>query len=178
VYELPFYRDQRGFVGHLLGGFQLSSVTTFETGVPLTVVNGQDADSIGGNLDRPDFNPNGQPGVRAVPAIATAAVNPCGVAVGATFYTNPDAAGACINPANAQYIGLLAGTGRRGNLGRNTLRSPGTNNWNMNLLKRVNITENTHLEFRTEFYNIFNHPQYGQSSVSPFNVTPSGIAAS
>ena len=76
---------------HLLGGFQLSGVTTFETGVPLTVVNGQDADSIGGNLDRPDFNPDGQMGVRAVPAIATATVNPCSVAVGATFYTNPDA---------------------------------------------------------------------------------------
>src|ERR1044072_9576311 len=47
VYELPFMRNQHGFVGHLLGGFQLSGVTTFETGVPLTVVNGQDADSIG-----------------------------------------------------------------------------------------------------------------------------------
>jgi len=177
VYELPFMRNQQGFVGHLLGGFQVSGVTTFETGVPLTVINGQDADSIGGNLDRPDFNPNGQTGVRAVPAIATATVNPCSVAVGATFYTNPDAGSACINPANAQYIGLLAGTGRRGTLGRNTLRTPGQNNWNLNLLKRVNVGEAKFFEFRAEFYNLFNHPQYGTQSVSPFAPLTTGVPA-
>src|ERR1043166_3598277 len=177
VYELPFMRNQRGFIGHVLGGFQLSGVTTFESGVPLTVVNGQDADSIGGNLDRPDFNPNGQTGVRAVPAIATATVNPCSVAVGAVFYTNPDAGSACINPANAMYIGLLAGSGRRGTLGRNTLRTPGQNNWNVNLLKRVNIGEAKFLEMRAEFYNVFNHPQYGTASVSPFSPGSTGVPA-
>ena len=177
VYELPFMRNQEGFVGHLLGGFQISGVTTFETGVPLTVVNGQDADSIGGALDRPDFNPNGQSGVRAVPATATATVNPCGVAVGSTYYTNPDAGSACINPANAQYIGLLAGSGRRGNLGRNTLRTPGQNNWNVNLLKRVNVGEAKFFELRAEFYNVFNHPQYGTASVSPFVPVSTGVPA-
>jgi outer membrane receptor protein involved in Fe transport len=177
VYELPFMRNQEGFVGHLLGGFQISGVTTFESGVPLTVVNGQDADSIGGALDRPDFNPSGQTGVRAVPAIATATANPCGVTVGAVFYTNPDASGACINPANAQYIGLLANTGRRGSLGRNTLRTAGTNNWNVNLLKKIRVGESKFFELRTEFYNVFNHPQYGQGSVSPFSPGGTGVPA-
>jgi outer membrane receptor protein involved in Fe transport len=177
VYELPFMKEQRGVLGHVLGGFQISGVTTFESGVPLTVVNGQDADSIGGNLDRPDFNPNGQTGVRAVPALATAAVNPCTVAVGAVYYTNPDAANACISPSSAQYIGILAGTGRRGNLGRNTLRTRGQNNWNVNLLKRVNIGETRFFELRAEFYNIFNHPQYGTASVSPFSPASTGVPA-
>ena len=177
VYELPFMRSQQGFVGHLLGGFQISGVTTFESGVPLTVVNGQDADSIGGNLDRPDFNPSGQPGVRAVPAIATTNPNACNVAAGTLFYTNPDAGGACINPATAQYIGLLAGTGRRGSLGRNTLRTPGQNNWNLNILKRVNVGEGKFFELRTEFYNVFNHPQYGTASVSPFSPGSTGVPA-
>lgn len=177
VYAVPFMRDQRGFVGHLLGGFEFSGVTSFESGVPLTVVNGQDADSIGGNLDRPDFNPNGQPGVRAVPAVATAAVNPCGVAVGSTFYTNPDAGSACINPASAQYIGLLAGTGRRGSLGRNTLRTRGQHNWNVNVLKRIRMDETKFFELRAEFYNVFNHPQYGTASVSPFSPASTGVPA-
>jgi outer membrane receptor protein involved in Fe transport len=177
VYAVPFMRDQRGFLGHVIGGFEISGVTTFESGVPLTVINGQDADSIGGNLDRPDFNPNGQTGVRAVPALATATVNPCGVTVGSTFYTNPDAGGACINPANAQYIGLLAGTGRRGSLGRNTLRTRGTNNWNLNVLKRVAVGEAKYFELRAEFYNVFNHPQYGTGSVSPFSPGSTGIPA-
>jgi outer membrane receptor protein involved in Fe transport len=170
VYAIPFMKEQRGALGRLLGGFELSGVTTFESGVPLTVVNGADADGIGGNLDRPDFNPDGAPGTRAIPSIATLALNPCAVAVGATFYTTgPTGTGSCINPANAQYIGLLAGTGRRGSLGRNTLVGPGTNNWNVNIIKRIRLTETTRLELRTEFYNIFNHPQYGQGSVSPFS---------
>jgi hypothetical protein len=177
VYALPFFKDQRGFVGHLLGGFEISGVTALESGVPFTVINGQDADSIGGNLDRPDFNPDGQPGVRAVPALATATVNPCGVTVGSVFYTNPDASGACISPSAAQYIGILAGTGRRGNLGRNTLRTRGQNNWNVNLLKRVRIDESKFVELRAEFYNVFNHPQYGTASVSPFSPGSTGIPA-
>jgi hypothetical protein len=60
---------------------------------------------------------------------------------------------------------------RTGNLGRNTERSPGLNNWNMNVMKRTRVSESTILEFRTEFYNIFNHPQIGQASTSPFSPT-------
>src|SRR5262249_26709316 len=67
VYDLPFVKGQHNFVGRVAGGWQLSAVTTFETGVPLNVFNGVDADGIGGNFDRPDYNPSGQPGVRAVP---------------------------------------------------------------------------------------------------------------
>lgn len=177
VYELPFFREQRGLIGRVLGGWQISGVTVFESGVPLTVVNGADADGFGGNLDRPDFNPSGPRGVRAVPALATATVNPCGVAVGALYHTNPDAAGACISPANAQYIGLLAGTGRRGTLGRNTLFTRGINNFDMNVHKKVRVTENTRFEFRGEFFNIFNHLQHGQGSVSPFSPGNQGVAA-
>lgn len=116
--------------------------------------------------------------MRAVPAVATATNNPCSVTVGATYYTNPDASGACIDRNSAQYIGNLAGTGIRGNLGRNTLRTRGLNSWNMNVHKRIRITENKQLEFRTEFYNIFNHPQYGSGSVSPFSPGDTGVAAS
>ncbi|HEY3037153.1 MAG TPA: TonB-dependent receptor [Pyrinomonadaceae bacterium] len=177
VYALPWMSEQRGALGRLLGGWELSGVTTWESGVPLTVVNGQDVDAVGGNLDRPLFNPTGQVGVRAVPAVATATANPCAVVVGATYYTNPEAGGACISPSAAQYIGVLAGTGL-GNLGRNTLRTPGTDNWNMNILKRVRLSENTRIEFRTEFYNIFNHPQYGIGSVSPFSPAGGGVSAS
>jgi hypothetical protein len=168
VYRTPWFKEQRGFIGHALGGWEISGVTTFESGVPFTVLNGADADSIGGNLDRPDYNPLGQRGVRAVPATATAANNPCMVAVGSVFYTNPDAAGACINPANAEYIGILAGSGRTGNLGRNTGRTPGTNLFDMNFTKRTQISENVRVEFRTEVFNIFNHPNPLQGSISPF----------
>jgi hypothetical protein len=176
VLESPLMKDQHGPLGHALGGWELSGVTTFESGVPFTVSNGVDADGIGGAaVDRPNVNPNGRPGVRAVPV-----VNAQGFI---TSYINPDDNNATIDPAIAYFIanptftpGLAGSVPRVGNLGRNTLRTPGLNNFNVNLLKRTKVAEGKTLEFRTEFYNIFNHPQYGQGSVSPFspNGNPGG----
>jgi outer membrane receptor protein involved in Fe transport len=176
VYEVPFLRDQRGFVGRALGGWQIAGVTTFESGVPFNVSNGVDADGIGGSAnDRPNVNPLGQRGVRAVPV-----VNAQGFITG---YINPDAGNAPIDPATAYYIanpafvaGLPGSVPRIGTAPRNSERTPGTNMWNMNFTKRTRIGESTALEFRTEFYNIFNHPNFGQSSVSPFSPpgNPSG----
>lgn len=169
IVESPWFREQRGPAGRLLGGWQLSGVTTFESGVPFTVFNGLDADGIGGATgDRPNFNPAGQPGVRARPVVDAQGF--------ITGYVNPDANNAPIDPSTARYIGqpafvagLAGSVSRTGNLGRNTERSPGLNNWNMNVMKRTRLTEGTTLEFRTEFYNVFNHPQVGQGSVSPFS---------
>jgi Carboxypeptidase regulatory-like domain/TonB-dependent Receptor Plug Domain/TonB dependent receptor len=169
VYELPFMREQRGLLGRLAGGWQISGVTTFESGVPFTVVNGADSNGLVGNNDRPDFNPNGIPGVRAIPATAT---NPS-----PTGFINPDANNAPIDPSTAQYIGLPANIGRTGTLGRNTERTRGTNNFDFNVMKRVAITEGIKIELRTEFYNIFNHPQFGTGSVSPFSPGGAGPAA-
>lgn len=181
VYELPLFREQRAFVGHLLGGWQLAGVTTFESGVPYSVFNGVDSDGLGGGLDRPLLNPAGQAGVRAVPNIATASSNPCGVAVGAVYYQNPEANFACINPSTARYIGLLSGSGILGNAGRNTERTPGINNTNLNLSKRTRISENKIVEFRMEVYNIFNHPQFVQSPsnilANIFGVTGLGVSS-
>ncbi|HEX8775589.1 MAG TPA: carboxypeptidase regulatory-like domain-containing protein [Pyrinomonadaceae bacterium] len=180
VYAIPFMREQRGFIGHLLGGFEVSGVTTFESGVPLNILNGTDADGIGGAADRPVLNPDGQRGVRAI--IATAS------SPSPTGYVNPEvvightAGGADIfqpiDPLTAQYI--QAGAGTRfpvGNLGRNTALTPGINNWNMNITKRTRISETTHLELRAEFYNLLNHPQYGTPSVSPFSGGATGVGS-
>jgi outer membrane receptor protein involved in Fe transport len=169
VVELPFMRDQQGVLGHVLGGFQIAGVTTFESGVPFTVANGLDSDGIGGAaVDRPNLNPTGQKGVRARPEVDAQGF--------ITRYVNPDADNAPIDPATAQFIGLPTYTAgqagavpRVGTLGRNTERTPGLNNFNVNVQKRTRISESKSIEFRTEFYNIFNHPQYGQGSVSDFS---------
>lgn len=166
VYDLPFMRDQRGVLGQIVGGWQLSGITTFESGVPFTVANGQDSNGFAGNNDRPDFNPAGQAGVRAVPNAASP-----------TGYINPDANNAAIDPATARYIGLAAGIGRTGTLGRNTERTKGTNNFDFTVQKQFRVREGIGLQFRTEFFNVFNHPQYGIGSISPFSPTGTGPTA-
>jgi outer membrane receptor protein involved in Fe transport len=186
VYEIPLFREQRGALGRLLGGFQLSGVNIFESGVPFNVSNGVDADGIGGSAnDRPNINPAGQRGVRAVPTVDTRATvggvaNPNFGAI--TGYINPSAGGAAIDPNTAYYIanpayiaGAPQSVPRVGTAPRNSERTPGIENFDFNILKRTRISESTSIEFRTEFYNVFNHPQYGIESVSPF--APAGNPA-
>ncbi|MBI4906319.1 MAG: TonB-dependent receptor [Acidobacteria bacterium] len=179
-YDLPFLKSQKNLAGRALGGWTVMGVYSHETGTPVTVTNGLDADGIDGANDRPNFNPSGQPGVRAIPGNSP------------TGYINPDLPGRpAIDPSTAQYIALPANSstvtpGVTGNLGRNTFRSGPTNNWDVNFQKGVKITERFQAQFRAEFYNFFNHPQRGIGSVSPFspgyvngpgNSTPSGSVA-
>ena len=83
-----------------LGGWELSGIYTYESGAPYTVLNGLDSDGLdGATADRPNLNPFGQAGVRAVPS----ATSPTG-------YLNPDAGNAPISPANAQFIVNLDAT--------------------------------------------------------------------
>jgi len=91
----------------------------------------------------------------------------------ATGYLNPDT-GLAIDPATAMYIALPACPSMvmpcaTGNLGRNSARTPILNNFDANLTKIVNVTERMRFEFRAKFYNLFNHRQYGNVSVSPFD---------
>ncbi len=162
VYELPFLRHQQGIIGHIVGGWQLSGIYTMESGAPINITAGLDEDGLGGNLDRPNYNPTGIPGSRAVPSTTSA-----------TGYINPDTQ-APLDPATAMYIALPACTSTvtpcaTGNLGRNTYRTPILNNFDADLTKIINVTERMHFEFRAEFYNLFNHRQYGNVSASPFD---------
>ncbi|MEQ1884521.1 MAG: TonB-dependent receptor [Bryobacteraceae bacterium] len=167
VYELPFYSSQKGMVGHLAGGWQASGVLMLESGVPLSIVNGLDADGFGGAGDRPNYNPNGQPGVRA----QLSTTSPTG-------YINPETGGS-INPAAAMYVQLAAcnvtanpNGCATGNLGRNTFRGPGIANVDVSFLKKTKIMDTesgaVFADLRVDFYNFFNHPQYGNQGASPF----------
>ena len=171
VYDFPFMRTQRGIVGHIVGGWQLSGIYTMESGAPINVTNGVDADGIDGSYDRPNYNPAGTPGIRAIPSTTSA-----------TGYINGDT-GLPIAASSAEFIGIAACPSnvtpcRTGNLGRNiAYRTPIFNNFDSDLTKVINITERMHLDFRAEFYNLFNHRQYGLASVSPFDSGSTTIAA-
>jgi hypothetical protein len=188
VVRSPFFKNQSGFVGKLLGGYQIGGITTFESGVPITIVNGFDADGRGGNLDRPTYNPNGIRNLRAYPQID--ANN------NILYYYNPslpNVASNRVDPATAMYIvnpafvdGLAGSVVRVGNLGRNTETSKGINNTDLTLLKRTKISETMYVDARAEMFNAWNHPQFGAGSTNaglltnattwmqPINPTTSG----
>jgi len=53
------------------------------------------------------------------------------------------------------------------------LRGPGINNFDFAVFKRTNVTERMGIEFRTEFFNLFNHPYFAMPATG-FNGTPTG----
>ncbi|HKX32342.1 MAG TPA: carboxypeptidase regulatory-like domain-containing protein [Blastocatellia bacterium] len=145
LYELPFFKNGKGLRNKLLGGFNFTGTLTFESGEKATVLSGTDSnlnDDIAG--DRTIRNPNG---VRGTGSAVTELLNSAGQVVGYQ----------ALNP-NAEYI--QAGPGVVATSARNTLQMPGINNLDFSFFKNFALTESKKLQFRMEFYNAFNHPQY------------------
>ncbi len=173
-YELPLWRDQKGpsswnpylatTVGRVLGGWELSGVTTFASGNPYTVVLGYDlnGDGIGG--DRPYIL---NPGLLGT-SVDNGRVNP---ATGrkfsqdqlpsTAFYPSADI-------ANATQWPWFPGTGVTASLGRNTFWTHGQNNWDLALIKNIRLVgESHHLQFRADMFTLFHSAQFDQPAFTP-----------
>lgn len=147
---------------YVFGGWQLAGITTFQSGTPYSVANGHDRNNYGDKEDRPDIgNPNAPLNTRAIVSAGCA-----------TGYQNPDTL-ACVTATDVRWVEGI-GFPNASTVGRNTLRTGGTNNFDLNLTKSIPIGENRRLELRWEALNAFNHPQY--VNVVPRNVfgTPPG----
>jgi hypothetical protein len=162
VYDLPWYRDQRGFVGHVLGGFSLATVVSLQSGLPFDITDGGDRSLTGAGDDRPNYiGGNVQ------------FVDPRSNAFGRlnSFFNGTGGATptAATNP-NFNRVGsggsLAQGAGTYGNLGRNVFHGPGTLNSDVRVAKRIRITERQSLDFRAEAFNFFNHTQFFNPSGS------------
>jgi Carboxypeptidase regulatory-like domain/TonB-dependent Receptor Plug Domain len=132
VYELPFFKRSTGFKRSVLGGWELSGITMFQTGTPLTPTLGYDNLGLGGGTtNRPNVN-----GAVSTPQL-----------VDQWFSTAAFSA-----PGALQW----------GNTGRGSLRGPGRDNWNIALFKSfaLPVREGMRIEFRFETYNTFNHTQF------------------
>lgn len=142
------------FARHVLAGWSIAGITTFQSGTPFTIINGSDRNKDGWDqMDRPDIgNPYAPRNSRAVlwPTIGPQA---CG-----TGYRDPDA-NTCVKPSEVYWV---EGTGspNASTVGRNTLRTGGTSNFDVSLFKTFQMGEHRRLEFRWEAQNAFNHPQF------------------
>jgi Carboxypeptidase regulatory-like domain len=57
-------------------------------------------------------------------------------------------------------------SGAQSNIGRNTFRLPGINNFDISLFKNIHVGESRYFQLRADFFNAFNHPQYVPGSVN------------
>lgn len=144
VYELPWFQEQKGFAGHLLGGWQLNSFFSLQSGSPFSPLNGSDPanalasiSSLVGNAIRPN--------------VVT------GLDISRMTVEELVAARAAGDPLFRQ----ITAAQRVGNAGRNILRSDGINNIDFGILKNTRIGENQKLQIRADFFNATNSRDFG-----------------
>jgi hypothetical protein len=142
VWDLPFGSGRAmlnggGLANKIFGGWTLSGITSFQTGLPFSV-RSQDYSNTGSTNPRPDRICNGK-GPQTVDQ----------------WYDT-----SCFTVTLLQQA-LASGAPRFGNAGRNVLDGPKFINWDIALLKNIPIHERFILDFRSEFYNAFNTPHFG-----------------
>jgi hypothetical protein len=142
VYAIPFMRNKKGMLGQILGGWQLSGITYYAAGAPLTVT------YASGTADDP----------AALGFLGPSASGP-----------RPDV---LINPMRnapktriawfdtTAFADVPIGVNRAGNSPRGVVRGPGYGRWDVALGKYFRIREGMRLQFRAEAFNVFNHTNF------------------
>ncbi|RRA49197.1 TonB-dependent receptor [Acidipila sp. EB88] len=164
-YELPFghgkkYLNKSGLLNEVAGGWSTALVFRVQTGQPVNIYANNNAGGTGTAEPYLLFNPfhtGGTPtSSNAVCATATHTLatwfNPCAFA----------------NPAQATSTGDLASYGPPGRL---TVAGPGYNRTDLSIFKSFGIFRETNVQFRTDVFNLWNTPAYGQ----PGNTTGGGF---
>ncbi|HEV2196663.1 MAG TPA: carboxypeptidase-like regulatory domain-containing protein [Candidatus Acidoferrum sp.] len=147
VYDLPFYRTQQGLAGHILGGWEVSGVQTFQTGLPLTAVLGNGACGKGA----PRCNdPTGSG--------CLLGASPLGCRPNQVGDPNSNAPHTYTNWFNAAAFTNASATQTTETTERpGAIRGPGFWRTDLSLFKNIKFTERLAGQFRFETFNTFNH---------------------
>ncbi len=144
IWDLP--GPKSGAATYFLGGWELGAIVTATSGAPFTVTFGGGGDPLktGFNGDFSMDYANLVPGCNPTPGVTTNAA-------GKLLAFNPS----CFTPAPAVTGGVLVG-----NSGRNSFYGPGLTTVDFSTFKNFHFTERYRLQFRAEFFNILNHPNF------------------
>jgi hypothetical protein len=166
TYDIPGYRQGKGFAGRMLSGWALSGLATMQTGLPINITDSR------GSLIFAAGNARAQicPGLTYSDLVRQGSVES---RLNGYFNT----AAICPIPVIGAVNGTGGGTGY-GSLGRNILVGPGQVNFDAAILKKTTIGgvhENSYLEFRSEFYNLANHPQFANPASNAGSAATYGV---
>jgi len=187
IYDVPFFKEQHGFVGHALGGWQLNSTYILTSGRPFTPSQFENSTFLGAGLSYlPDTA--GEP---LRPFLTNASADPRRVGVSqidaalmfgipasnlSGFWSYNDINNGiltAVSPNDVHFV--LNGPGAAklfgspfGSSPRNALKGPAINVMNLGVFKNTNVMERIKVQFRAEFFNVLNHPSpgYGDGSLA------------
>lgn len=142
VWDLPTLAGAHLLTRSIVGGWQLSGLVRLASGNPFSIVSGRDNSLSAVGQDRPDVIGN--------PYLGTD--RPRKDLVAKYFDTGAFRANAA---------------GAFGNVGRNTIIGPGLANVDAGLFKEIRIWKESHrLQFRSEFFNLFNRPNFNNPTTN------------
>lgn len=153
IYDLPSPNGHGAVLRTMLGGWSLAGVTTIQSGSAITLVSTNANNVFGITNDRAEI---------AAGCTNAQVLTPGTVQHKLNNYFNT----ACVGPKVPWPIIGADGVGTAfGDSGVGLVNGPDQNNWDIAIIKKTPVgrwfPEGSNVEFRTEFFNVFNHPQFG-----------------
>ena len=157
IYELPFMKTQHGLVGHLLGGWQLSGITSIVSGTSFSVT--QVSDPYACSTDSAT-------GLCAAGSPAGTGLRGIGIQQGIYNEIKPR-----MDQTSAVHMTKTPGAwfstssfapavGHFGSERSNALLGPGLQRWDLASIKNFNLGEHVRFQLRGEYFNAFNHTSF------------------
>jgi outer membrane receptor protein involved in Fe transport len=155
TYQLPNFDGAQGFSGKVLSGWQVSGVTTAQSGLPMTLTDTRGGGAWGSTASRAQFCAGMGLGNVFSSGGTISRLN--GYFNKSAFCAPPLVADATPGDTSATGFGdtpIVVGYG------------PGQFNWDIAITKRTAVTEGSYLEFTAQFFNTFNHPQFSNPNTT------------
>jgi outer membrane receptor protein involved in Fe transport len=153
-WDIPGYKRAAGLLRDVTTGWRVAGVTTIQSGAPINIT-----DARGGSI----YGFAGTSRAQLAPGATNSNVLTGGGNVQSRLadYLNPNAFVAPLADPNGTTVDGSVPTSF-GNIGRNAVLGPDQNNTDFSIAKRINLhwKESSYLDFRADFYNAFNHPQF------------------
>jgi hypothetical protein len=178
IYEIPGYKNGNSLARVATSGWKIEGTTTFQSGKPITFTDSRNGTAYGnGNAARAQFA-NGMNNSNIINHTGGTLLN----RVKNNNYFNPANTVFAVAPSVANGV-LNAGAPPTdyGNSSVGAARGPGNDNWDASIVKSTRVgglRPTAVLDFRTEFFNVWNHPEYNNPASGVNAATYSQITSS
>lgn len=163
AYDLPFFAHATGAKKAAFGGWQVSGVTIFQTGLPFSIYDSSAGTGFLGQGSTPLLGASLVPGASIASGLSSGDIHSRlanGYLNGSAFTPAPQLYPTqCVSDPNFCTTGF-------GDLGRNIYHGPFQQNWDVSFLKHFRIGERQDLRFAADFFNLWNHTNFANPSVT------------
>jgi len=163
AYDLPFFSHATGIRRAAFGGWQVSGVTIFQNGLPFSIYDSSAGTAFLGQGSTPLLGASLAPGATVASGLSSGGLHQRVL----NGYLNPTnfVPAALVDPTDCASDSNFCTTGF-GDLGRNIYHGPFQQNWDVSFLKHFKIGEHQEVRFAADFFNLWNHTNFGDPTVT------------